>query len=73
MYDYSRVGANALLGGHSVLKEDVILSIGVVVQPRITVPKLAYIGACSNVTNKTELKENYVHYGNPCKPIRKRD
>lgn len=71
--DNARVGANAVVGGHSVLSEGVILSIGSIIQPRITVPYMAYIGACSNVTKKTELKENTVHYGNPCKPIRARE
>ena len=71
--DYSEIRCNALVGGHAVLKDHVILCIGVVIQPRITVPKWAYIGACSNVTRKTLLNECWVHYGNPCKPIRERD
>jgi UDP-N-acetylglucosamine acyltransferase len=71
--DNARVGANALVGGHSILRENVIMSIGSVIQPRIEVPKWAYIGACSNVTNKAVLNECWVHYGNPCKPIRLRD
>lgn len=71
--DGAQIRANALVGGHSVMSEGSIICLSVVIQPRITLPIDAYIGACSNITKKSKLLEGYVHYGNPCKPIRLKD
>jgi UDP-N-acetylglucosamine acyltransferase len=71
--DNTQVRANALVGGHVIMNEGSIICLSVVIQPRIALPINAYIGACSNVTKKSKLIENFVHYGNPCKPVRLRD
>ena len=73
LLDNVQIRCNAIVGGHCILNNDVILCLNSVIQPRITAPKGAMIGAMSNVTKKSKLIDNHVHYGNPCKPIRLRN
>ena len=73
IHDNSQVRSNVVIGGHCVINENCIVSLNSVIQPRITLPIGVTIGACSNVTKKSILTPNFVHYGNPCKPIRPRD
>lgn len=71
--DNTQVRSNALVGGHVIMNEGSIICLHVVIQPRISLPINAYIGACSNITKKSKLIENFVHYGNPCKAVRLRN
>jgi|GEM_PF-3781348 len=67
------IRVNAIIGGHVKLGENTIVGLATIIQPRINVPKGAMLGAMTNVTKKSDLKANWVHFGNPCKSIRPRD
>ncbi|MBA3985963.1 MAG: hypothetical protein H0X63_05190 [Flavobacteriales bacterium] len=71
--DNCRIGANAIVGGHVTMQKNSILGLTSVIQPRINIPEGSVIGAMTNVTKKSEMVSNWVHYGNPCKAIRERD
>jgi len=71
--DNVQIRCNGVVGGHCILNDNTILCLNSVIQPRIVTPIGAMIGASSNVTKKSKLISNHVHYGNPCKAIRLRN
>ena len=61
---------NSIVGGHSIMSEESQLKLNAVVLPRVIIPIGAIIGANSTVTKTTQLIENGVYVGSPCRLIR---
>ncbi len=70
------IGSNVTIGHQCTIhachiNDHCLIGMGSVLIDKTIVPEFTMIGANSLVTRKSDLKSEWLHVGNPCRPIRK--
>lgn len=68
--DKVRLSAGVTIGGHAKIGRRTLVGMGAIIRNRVTIGKCSLIGMGSNVVS--DIPDNVIAYGNPCRVISKR-